>query len=938
MVSTQTAMPPPAPPPAVSSPMNVQQLAADNGITDIRDCDPSSEPGHHDHKCPPAAAATAVAHRWPHAPALVNVHLSFPQQAIQSMTQSQLQPVQVIQQSLPNHYLPQLYSQQMMLPGNLAIQQHSMGALQGLNLQLQSKAHVDHTKQGGAGGTAWDDHHHPRPCPLRVSTQAAKGVTISSAPTLVTTNCHMMGTAGKPCLPTGQMIPKGTTVMGHGGYQLPQTSTSQQTLVINPLGLISGQSILPAATQAKQMDANKAKPFMVKHASLMSQKVMSQQTPLQPKSPLMANTVNAHGSGQMATAQVINTNQFKQLSQNNPQIISSQQPTVISQAQLLGSLQALNATFPHGITWAQPGQLQGPTLLSQNPIYIRSQQSDVFLQPGPQQALHALPVATAQPAVAQAQPQQPQPIQQQPPKPKQVRPASSVATQTATSTAVTVNSHVLPARSQAKPRIRAQTNRTSPAKTSAVVNIEPKPANMQSNQSQSHQQQAQNTNMVNHGTPGNHAATANAPMPSSAPSHTTQSHPTASHGTPNSHSVTGHSTMGRAATPTSHAASPSHPTGNLTVAPNHSPSIHVSLPSSTVHGITSHSGPCHTSVSHMTSTHVSVTPTSVTHTSSTTHPTMVHAPVGSHIAAAHVPGPHMGNHHLTGNAVSGGLSVSSHVAVAPQQKATVGVPSPPVAAPPPAAVKGSAEDKVEVSAPPEAAMPYDKQGGESGQKPEAMTNGGAVTPQMTMLTASEPVRQISQKPVVKPNVLTHVIEGYIIQEGPEPFPVSRSSLVAETESPKPSVETNGKAGSDEIQHIAQVPPSEAEPLPSKVAASGSDRVELAKCEMCGKLGTKSKFKKSKRFCSSSCVKRYNLACSERLGIFAFTSEPENEDELPGKVTKKKKMGRKSWRKPQGNHFNEYSPEKWVRYTDLIDALISSKWLCGANSGVPSGNT
>ncbi|KAH7987118.1 hypothetical protein HPB52_024408 [Rhipicephalus sanguineus] len=181
-------------------------------------------------------------------------------------------------------------------------------------------------------------------------------------------------------------------------------------------------------------------------------------------------------------------------------------------------------------------------------------------------------------------------------------------------------------------------------------------------------------------------------------------------------------------------------------------------------------------------------------------------------------------------------------------------------------------------------MPYDKQGGESGQKPEAMTNGGAVTPQMTMLTASEPVRQISQKPVVKPNVLTHVIEGYIIQEGPEPFPVT---------------------------------------------ATGSDRVELAKCEMCGKLGTKSKFKKSKRFCSSSCVKRYNLACSERLGIFAFTSEPENEDELPGKVTKKKKMGRKNWRKPQGNHFNEYSSEKWVTKEDASTPMETA-----ANASVP----
>lgn len=92
---------------------------------------------------------------------------------------------------------------------------------------------------------------------------------------------------------------------------------------------------------------------------------------------------------------------------------------------IAGSLQALNATFPHGITWANPGQLQSPTLLTQNPIYIRSQQSDVFLQPGPQQGatLHALPVAApvAQaPTVMQQQPQQQQQLQQAP-KPKQVR-------------------------------------------------------------------------------------------------------------------------------------------------------------------------------------------------------------------------------------------------------------------------------------------------------------------------------------------------------------------------------------------------------------------------------------------------------------------------------------------------------------------------------------
>ena len=35
-----------------------------------------------------------------------------------------------------------------------------------------------------------------------------------------------------------------------------------------------------------------------------------------------------------------------------------------------------------------------------------------------------------------------------------------------------------------------------------------------------------------------------------------------------------------------------------------------------------------------------------------------------------------------------------------------------------------------------------------------------------------------QKAIVKPQVLTHVIEGFVIQEGPEPFPVSaRNALM-----------------------------------------------------------------------------------------------------------------------------------------------------------------
>lgn len=32
-----------------------------------------------------------------------------------------------------------------------------------------------------------------------------------------------------------------------------------------------------------------------------------------------------------------------------------------------------------------------------------------------------------------------------------------------------------------------------------------------------------------------------------------------------------------------------------------------------------------------------------------------------------------------------------------------------------------------------------------------------------------------QRAIVKPHILTHVIEGFVIQEGPEPFPVSRQT-------------------------------------------------------------------------------------------------------------------------------------------------------------------
>lgn len=73
--------------------------------------------------------------------------------------------------------------------------------------------------------------------------------------------------------------------------------------------------------------------------------------------------------------------------------------------------------------------------------------------------------------------------------------------------------------------------------------------------------------------------------------------------------------------------------------------------------------------------------------------------------------------------------------------------------------------------------------------------GAQVTPAMTPGASSEPPAVVTgsapqngeNKPpqaIVKPHVLTHVIEGFVIQEGAEPFPVSIQSWGCEPDANK----------------------------------------------------------------------------------------------------------------------------------------------------------
>ncbi|XP_056114448.1 polyhomeotic-like protein 1 [Rhinichthys klamathensis goyatoka] len=89
--------------------------------------------------------------------------------------------------------------------------------------------------------------------------------------------------------------------------------------------------------------------------------------------------------------------------------------------------------------------------------------------------------------------------------------------------------------------------------------------------------------------------------------------------------------------------------------------------------------------------------------------------------------------------------------------------------------------------------------------------------------------------VVKPQVLTHLIEGFVIQEGAEPFPVT---------------------GPVKELPVA-VPP---------ILHRENIRSDKLKCEYCQRFAPANQFRRSKRFCSKTCAKRYNVSCSNHYRV------------------------------------------------------------------------
>uniref|UniRef100_A0A3B3SDK7 Polyhomeotic homolog 2a (Drosophila) n=1 Tax=Paramormyrops kingsleyae TaxID=1676925 RepID=A0A3B3SDK7_9TELE len=194
-----------------------------------------------------------------------------------------------------------------------------------------------------------------------------------------------------------------------------------------------------------------------------------------------------------------------------------------------------------------------------------------------------------------------------------------------------------------------------------------------------------------------------------------------------------------------------------------------------------------------------------------------------------------------------------------------------------------------------------------------MTSGnGSNAPSVTGSTPQNAENKPPQA-IVKPQILTHLIEGFVIQEGAEPFPVERPSLLIENlkkqkQQSQPDLDNQQEAllseapGSPDCnmetlpqqgKHPGQAGlTSQGAPVTPKrgvqpaadcrrmvvlsvladTCASVSELKEqedeaTLKCELCGLVDFAYKFKRSKRFCSTLCAKRYNVGCTKRMGLF-----------------------------------------------------------------------
>ncbi|XP_048122148.1 polyhomeotic-like protein 3 isoform X1 [Alosa alosa] len=136
-----------------------------------------------------------------------------------------------------------------------------------------------------------------------------------------------------------------------------------------------------------------------------------------------------------------------------------------------------------------------------------------------------------------------------------------------------------------------------------------------------------------------------------------------------------------------------------------------------------------------------------------------------------------------------------------------------------------------------------------GQNPSPSPSSGSTT---------TPENQ--EKPeATKPVILTHLVDGFIIQEGLQPFPVIRSSLMVDQSGRKLESAMNGLKDPEPFHCMEPADNSsdtDADVGPHDNGYEDGQRV-MVQCEFCRRETPSPSFVRSKRFCSSSCARRFS---------------------------------------------------------------------------------
>lgn len=140
------------------------------------------------------------------------------------------------------------------------------------------------------------------------------------------------------------------------------------------------------------------------------------------------------------------------------------------------------------------------------------------------------------------------------------------------------------------------------------------------------------------------------------------------------------------------------------------------------------------------------------------------------------------------------------------------------------------------------------------------------------------------KAMVKPNVLTHVIEGYVIQESSEPFPVTRQRY-SEKENDEPPKKKQAVSEDTKVSESPKIVNGESSGVSSSTPVQAP--TDMVACEHCGKQEMRSKLKR-KRFCSLNCARASKTASTDSSPVISASNGDDKVIEASPSHTDKSK--------------------------------------------------